>query len=1081
MDSRKKSPAQKHVLTQSIFYRPRIHRLLSTILDHSACWISAPSGGGKTLSVIDYIRTRKLNSVWYRVDNSDSDIAVFYKRLSQTTQLHHQSKLLPVFEPEHSKQPKAFARIFFRQMYALLPPGTVIVFDDLHNSNTTVFHETLLAALEELPNEISCICLSHCAPGKELLSLRLKSDIKIINSFELAFTKSEIEDYLAFESIESSFADDIYRCTKGWPAGVALLIAEVQSTYGPPTNKSWQSTVVSQTALFTLIAERLFSEFDFRHRECLVKTSLLREISADVVNEVLECTDTSVLLSELSRHHWVISQSPDCSNIYVCHDLFREFLRVKLASYLSADALDELQKKTINILIKHGLIDSAIDLALETQQWGCAERIILNYAESTLLAGHAVSLMRWIDALPEKQSRLSPWLCYWAGKARFEQDDEDADLWFERAYLKFIDEQNTQGIGLTAAAAILFAYRDWNHTKCLQLWVTRGFEAFADGIKFVQDAQELQFTSAILRALHITGWQKLKFEKIRALAEYVLELIVKLKEISDPNQLIQASQILIIYSTNYKNSQFVETIVNVISSLMDDPRVKLSVRARWLSTYGWCSTLLKINPTLFYPSGADALNEAAKIAIKNRLRLVEFHCWYALSWLAILRNHSADISILARKLGKLVNRKSIDQMRKWRVTQAWAASAQGRYDEAMRFALMLNLDPEEGITPLNGVFVTTYFQICIVTSRFAEARAILQSCHESDNELGKKAQLYRSLVMVLEKKAAAASDYKRALQDFFRIARREHFTTFLGCVPLLAAELLADALQYEIEEDFCTQIIRRRQLKPPSLHLPYWPWAVKIFALGKLRIEIEGIPITFGQKAQRKPIEILQALIIAGEPGVEVKHAMRELWTGAASSMSKKAFEINVHRLRRLLGNDEAVLIGGGRIKLNPSKVWVDVQSFEYRLDVAQRQLDQSGLRDGAQYLAEEVLISYRGRFFEKEIHSKQKQSVCERIEGKLIQVIASLGRYYEAKQNWSEAIRVYQHGLMHENSIEQFYRGQIRCYLALGEVAAAWQVYRRCREIFSALMGKVPSQETQALLMAGAKHHAHFVELKID
>jgi len=42
-------------------------------------WVSGPPGAGKTLLVASYLGARKMRTVWYRLDESDVDLATLFQ------------------------------------------------------------------------------------------------------------------------------------------------------------------------------------------------------------------------------------------------------------------------------------------------------------------------------------------------------------------------------------------------------------------------------------------------------------------------------------------------------------------------------------------------------------------------------------------------------------------------------------------------------------------------------------------------------------------------------------------------------------------------------------------------------------------------------------------------------------------------------------------------------------------------------------------------------------------------------------------------------------------------------------------
>ena len=80
------------------------------------------------------------------------------------------------------------------------------------------------------------------------------------------------------------------------------------------------------------------------------------------------------------------------------------------------------------------------------------------------------------------------------------------------------------------------------------------------------------------------------------------------------------------------------------------------------------------------------------------------------------------------------------------------------------------------------------------------------------------------------------------------------------------------------------------------------------------------------------------------------------------------------------------------------------------------------------------------------------------------IKLVSLRGAALEEKGHFADAINVYERGIVQDNLVDPFYRGLMRCHLALGEPAEAIRAYRRCREILSVVLGVEPSEETREL-----------------
>jgi len=141
--------------------------------------------------------------------------------------------------------------------------------------------------------------------------------------------------------------------------------------------------------------------------------------------------------------------------------------------------------------------------------------------------------------------------------------------------------------------------------------------------------------------------------------------------------------------------------------------------------------------------------------------------------------------------------------------------------------------------------------------------------------------------------------------------------------------------------------------------------------------------------------------------------------------------------------------------------VWCDAWAFEARVDAA----DALSLDD-----ALSLVGMYRGALFGDlgtDGHGAFPAWAAaprERLRSKFLRTIARYGEAAEAQQRWTTAIALYERGIEQDTLAEDFYRGLMRCHLALGAPANALRAYRRCRELLSIVLSVAPTPETEAL-----------------
>src|SRR5919206_3236840 len=65
-------------LGRRVLPRPRLIHRMRLFLDQPATIVCANAGCGKTTLVTDFVRSLSLPAVWYQIDPSDVDLAVFF-------------------------------------------------------------------------------------------------------------------------------------------------------------------------------------------------------------------------------------------------------------------------------------------------------------------------------------------------------------------------------------------------------------------------------------------------------------------------------------------------------------------------------------------------------------------------------------------------------------------------------------------------------------------------------------------------------------------------------------------------------------------------------------------------------------------------------------------------------------------------------------------------------------------------------------------------------------------------------------------------------------------------------------------
>ena len=238
-----------------------------------------------------------------------------------------------------------------------------------------------------------------------------------------------------------------------------------------------------------------------------------------------------------------------------------------------------------------------------------------------------------------------------------------------------------------------------------------------------------------------------------------------------------------------------------------------------------------------------------------------------------------------------------------------------------------------------------------------------------------------------------------------------------------------------------------------------------VCVLGRFQVLKDHAPIRFARRAQRKPLELLQALIAFG--GTEVgAHVLTDaLWPDSEGDAGYHALESALYRLRQLLGSRSVVTVVAGKLTLDRQQVWVDLWELQQELRVG------PGVR--AEEWVARLRLLYQGQFLEQDSERPWAVKTRQALHDRLVRAIRDAAHTCGERCLWDEASRLYQAGIDVDSLAEDLHRGLIICHRELGNHAEALQAYRRCRELLAKMLGVVPNTKTLAAYQSARQRAA--------
>lgn len=982
-----------------IVRRPRVAALIEQALHTGRCWLAAPGGYGKTTAVVDYLDASGRPFIWLRVDDGDEDIAQFFHYLALSLE-PAQGESLPVFTQEYAERPLEFARRFLRLFLALLKPSTVLVLDDLHSVSLPLFQQVLAVLFRELPETLSCICLSRTLPDKELDDFLHYDRLRLVDQSALEFSDAEARSLVEKRGAASV---DI-GAARGWAVGLILLASHQQGAGSASVGDG------RHDRLFDALGRHFFLSLPETDRDILLKLNILPEIRSDLANAMVGGNQGEQLLERLLRRQLLITRSGASRDLFQMHDLLRDFLDRQLAQNLPAEEQARLRERAARILRDAGDVDAAIPLALLAGSWQLAQDLMLERAETVLAQGRRSTFLEWCAHLPE--TSMGSWLLYWIGVAHM-PDDAAAEQWLGKAWTSFQHEGDWRGAYLTVARAVLVKADSWRTHDGLSVWTSRAIASLAHGLPDLHGEEALLVRIGLMRALDFADDHAANAAWGQMLVEQLMEHLAN-RAATSPSLRLAASETLIEHAGIFADNDVFQQAVDSVADDLRDPAASPWALGMWLVAFGAANgRYFPYSRRGFpYKSAEDALSAAIEIGERETLRGVEFGALYHLQLLMKRRSDFGEFGRLVERLAEIGDSRFTTQVAVVADCHAALHVRQGdfaaAYQDCSRFMAAIEAANEPIVERVPHY--QTKFQVLLADRRPAEAIALLETILP---QLAGGSQ-QRTLICILAGKALAAKwsgdpSYHQELVRLVCQLRESRWFSILLNLPELLADLMGDAIGWGVEVEFCRLVIQERRLSPPSARPPHWPWQVKIHVLGEFRLELDGKVLELGPKPPTRALDILRILAVSKDQVCPLDRLQDWLWPDLDGDQAKAACEQALHRLRKVLGQPTLVVQREAALRLAADRVWVDLVDWESR---ARKLEPLAGRGEAALAERERLVLDFPGPLLPHAAQVRWILPVAERVRRQFLDLAAATGKAFEGRNSDAQARAVYQRAL---------------------------------------------------------------------
>ena len=1029
--------------------RERLFARLDENRGRPVLWIDGPPGAGKTTLIASYLEARRIPTLWYQVEAGDADPAnvFYYLALAAETFPDAETSALPKLVPEHLSDLPAFARTFFRQLFARLPAGLVIVLDNYQEAPADApLHEVIRAAAAEVPPDCSVCCVSRIDAPPSFAQLAATGAVFCLHWDMLRLTLEETREISARREVrEDPLVRALHQQSEGWAAGITLMLERL----GHATADVGTLNTDTRESVFNYFASLLFDRAPESTRHTLLSVAFLPHVTASMATILSGQERAGQVLDQLYRRHLFTDRRPALETVYHFHALFREFLQMRACEGMSAVEVRQLKVRSASMLEAHGDVEAAMDLRLATGDWDEAVRTILQEAKALLNSGRRQTLERWIQVLPTALREAQPWIVYWLGMVDVQTAPARGIDTLETALRRFRELHDGRGQVFCLTALLNTAFLGYLALDAVDGWLDELLDTMERSKAASSSDIELKLWGVLCWALF---WSRPWHPWTTAAAHRVEQLLVSG---GDADGALAAASSALAHTMLSGELEASERIALATAHLVDRPGASPSDAAWWLVQAGYLRFF-----QARYEDALEFMRRACHVTESNGMRatfattiLHRFMVEFRVSGWTVANATLAEVAAMPPL------RYPMPMAQFW-VYQARRAYFYGRRDEAADWAETTHA----AMLTTRSLYQEMLFglvdsEILLGARRIEKARLMIIRTRE----IIERAQVFDCWLaaLVFDEAWLAQVEGNRALalarlRQSLLLAKersRKHYLRYLDCAM---PPMFALALEEGIEVELVQHLIRMFRLKPPLAAPDLWPRPIRIRTLGRFELLINDNPVEFSRKVPKKTLALLKALVAYGGREVSEQSLCDALWGDEEADAARQALGITILRLRKLLGSNDAVPQQGGKITLDRGLVWVDAWRFEERIANV----------DGPETVAK-ALDLYGGTFLPDDEGEPWSVPARERLRGKFIHLLATHGRSLEGSGDTDGAIRLYSRGVDADPIVEVFHQGLMRCYQRLGRHTEAISAYRRLRQTLSVVLSVAPSQETQALYRA--------------
>ncbi|MDD2058555.1 LuxR C-terminal-related transcriptional regulator [Pseudomonas sp. GD03860] len=280
-----------------------------------------------------------------------------------------------------------------------------LIIDDYHYVADPRSHRLMQKLLDHSPANLHFVIAARVQPPLSLSRLRLMGMVKEVDCanlpFDLAESRTFLEQNLAGLKLTAEEFHLIYGLTSGWPASLQLIVILLRSN--PRSRERLQDLGWRSDDMQAYLAEDVMAHLPGEQADFMERVSVCRRFNAALAGAVTGSDKAGELLQRLEEENLLIFrvEAEDRQPWYRFHPLFGEFLTTRLMRREAA-MVAELHRRAAHWFAERQLLAEAVRHATLGGDLEFAAQLIGRSAPTTWALNHLSPLLRLLDRLPQE-------------------------------------------------------------------------------------------------------------------------------------------------------------------------------------------------------------------------------------------------------------------------------------------------------------------------------------------------------------------------------------------------------------------------------------------------------------------------------------------------------------------------------------------------------------------------------------------------------------------------------------------------------------------------------------------------------